>query len=134
MLSSASCPWYWSTGRLTTQSSVYSSSIAERRRSGSPSPKTSCRLRSNSVSMMFDMMIMLAGRIRCDPFGQSPRDRLDYQIAELCVRRSPELEGLLRISFAHERGGYDRRFPGDRSGGWRGGGSSLGAAGLASAW
>src|ERR1700726_3363409 len=54
-------------GRRTVQSSVYNSSMAARRCAGSPSPKTSCRLRSSSVSMMSDMILFLSDGVRDGP-------------------------------------------------------------------
>jgi hypothetical protein len=41
---------------------------------------------------MFDMMIMLAGRTRCDPLGQRPRDRKGNNLAELRQRRLPSVQ------------------------------------------
>src|SRR5580704_620908 len=54
-------------GRRTAQSSAYNSAMAARRCAGSPSPKTSCRLRSSSVSMMSDMILFLSDGVRDGP-------------------------------------------------------------------
>src|ERR1700675_1986520 len=54
-------------GRRTVQSSVYNSEMAARRCAGSPSPKTSCRLRSSSVSMMSDITLFLSDGMRDGP-------------------------------------------------------------------
>jgi len=44
------------------------------------------------------MMIMLAGRIRCDPFGQRPRDHKDDDLADVGRRQqvAGDLYGALR--------------------------------------
>src|SRR6202035_5929367 len=72
-------------GRRTVQSSVYNSSMAARRRAGSPSPKTSCRLRSSSVSMMSDMILFLSDGVR---------DGLRATVGRLPVRRDGSDLGL----------------------------------------
>src|SRR5258708_1043154 len=73
-------------GRRTVQSSAYNSSMAARRCAGSPSPKTSCRLRSSSASMMFDMILFLSDGVRDGPratVGRLPvrRDGSDLGLA-----------------------------------------------------
>src|SRR5580658_9964674 len=73
-------------GRRTVQSSVYNSEMAARRCAGSPSPKTSCRLRSSSVSMMSDIILFLSDGMRDGPratVGRLPvrRDGSDLRLA-----------------------------------------------------
>src|SRR5712671_6786060 len=73
-------------GRRTVQSFVYNSSIAARRCVGPPSPKTSRRLRSSSVSMMSDMILFLSDGVRDGPratVGRLPvrRDGSDLGLA-----------------------------------------------------
>src|SRR5271167_3109237 len=73
-------------GRRTAQSSAYNSAMAARRCAGSPSPKTSCRLRSSSVSMMSGMIPFLSDGVRDGPratVGRLPvrRDGSDLGLA-----------------------------------------------------
>src|SRR5580704_9595877 len=75
-------------GRRTVQSSVYNSAMAARRCAGSPSPKTSRRLRSSSVSMMSDMILFLSDGVRDGPratVGRLPvrRDGSDLGLAAI---------------------------------------------------
>jgi len=64
--------------------------------------------------MMFDMMIMLAGRIRCDPFGQSPRDYKDHKMAdlrEIDFSLPSVLQDAVNVASAERRGYDDQRPP-----------------------
>src|SRR3984957_70533 len=75
-------------GRRTVQSSVYNSEMAARRCAGSPSPKTSCRLRSGGVSMMSDMILFLSDGVR---------DGSRATVGRLPVRREDSDLGLAAV-------------------------------------
>src|SRR5260221_13571530 len=75
-------------GRRTVQSSAYNSSRAAGRCAASPAPKTPCRLRSSSVSMMSDMILFLS-----DGGGDGPR----ATVGRLPVRRDGSDLGLAAV-------------------------------------